>query len=95
MSGWGGARVTRARAAWALRLPVPCSRCGRDVTPDQAWQLDHLTARAIDPAATWTTGNLWPAHRRCNESAGGRLGARRRWGARMERRDTGPPSRPW
>lgn len=97
MSGWGGRKVTEARRAWATRLPVPCSKCGRDVEPDQPWHLDHLDARAIAPQRTWDPANLWPAHKRCNERDGGRMGAQRRW-AKAGRRpsvDRAASSRPW
>lgn len=63
------------RAALATRLPLPCSRCGRSVEPDEPWDVDHLTPQA--EGGTHELANLWPAHRRCNRSHGGRLGRAR------------------
>ncbi len=74
MSTWSGRTVTRARAYWRKRLPLPCWRCGRPVTDDQAWHVGHLTDRALGGHTT-DRSNQWPEHARCNTSAGGKLGA--------------------
>lgn len=74
MSGWGGRRVTQARAAWAQLLPLPCSRCGQLVHAHQAWHLDHRTPRSQGG----TDATIWPAHRRCNLRAGATPAARPR-----------------
>lgn len=93
MSGWNSSRGIKAREAWKLRLPVPCSRCGRDVEPDQEWDLDHLKSRSERPDLTWDQTNQWPAHASCNRSHGGRLGAKRRWA--KQRQKLGVQSRAW
>ena len=55
---------------WAAKLPVPCCRCHRPVTPDQAWHVDHW------PIPREFGGrDTWPAHAWCNMSAGGKRGA--------------------
>lgn len=73
MSRWGGRASTSARALWATKLPLPCSKCGRPVLPTQRWHVDHVIPR-------WAGGalgpeNQWPAHGACNEGAGGKRGA--------------------
>lgn len=73
---WSGRTVLRARAVWARRLPLPCSRCGRPVEPWQRWQVDHLTALADGGWAGEM--NQWPAHGSCNERAGNRTAAAHR-----------------
>lgn len=52
--------VVAAGQAW-------CARCGRWIAPGQPWDLDHAADR---------TAYLGPSHRRCNRSAGARLGAK-------------------
>ena len=71
MSGrWSGREVTNARKHWAARLPVACCRCGRPVTADTPWQVDHWPVpREFGGTETW------PAHSHCNLSAGGKRGA--------------------
>lgn len=68
--------MTRERERLAAMLPLPCVRCGRDVTPDMAWHVDHLVARAL--GGGHDAGNLGVAHARCNMSAGSALGRARR-----------------
>jgi hypothetical protein len=63
----GSTRAWRKlRAAAALTLPRPCSRCGELVLPDQAWHLDHLVAR-VDGGDDQLVA---PAHALCNLRAG-------------------------
>lgn len=82
---WGGSEARKARAFWAPRLPVPCCRCGRLVIPDPAmkgdgWQPDHWPIpREFGGTETW------PAHARCNLSAGGKRGAEIVNAKRMQR----------
>lgn len=73
MSGsWSGSRVRSARAHFTPLLPLPCARCGLDVTADMAWHVGHQVDRAL--GGGHELSNLWPEHKRCSESAGGRLG---------------------
>lgn len=76
VGSWSGRRVTRERARLALTLPAPCVRCGRTVTPEMVWQVDHLVARAM--GGGHDRANLGVAHVRCNTSAGSELGRQRR-----------------
>lgn len=70
MSNWGGYAATKARRNWASRLPLPCCRCNRIVTADMLWQVDHYPIpREMGGTETW------PAHAKCNMSAGGKRGA--------------------
>ena len=73
---WGGRKVTRARALWAARLPLPCRRCRRPVYANQRWHVGHVVDLARGGAED-DVANQWPEHARCNESAGGTLGAQR------------------
>lgn len=70
-----GVTTTRAwqarRQRWAARLPLPCLRCGQQVQPWDAWDLDHATARALGGADEDT----WPSHASCNRADGAKLGA--------------------
>ena len=67
---WGGREVTKARAHWASRLPVPCCRCHRPVLSTDSWQVDHWPIpREFGGTETW------PAHSLCNLSSGGKRGA--------------------
>lgn len=75
VSSWSGRQVTNARAYWRPRLPVPCCRCQKPVIPDprlphDGWQVDHWPVpREMGGTETW------PAHSKCNMSAGGKRGA--------------------
>lgn len=56
-------------------LPAPCCRCGRLVVPrpglpNDGWEPDHWPV----PREQGGT-QVWPAHSRCNRSAGGKRGA--------------------
>lgn len=70
----------KLRKAIQPRLPLPCVNCPHVVTPDQRWQVGHIRDAALGGRPTRT--NTGPAHeycaacrRRCNQVAGGRLGA--------------------
>lgn len=69
---WGGSYTRSARARLLPLLPLPCAKCGFDVTADQRWHVGHQVDRAL--GGTNDPSNLWPEHGRCNESAGGKLG---------------------
>lgn len=68
--------MTRERAYFAALLPLPCSRCGRTVTSEMVWHVDHLVERVVGGGNG--RSNLGVAHARCNMSAGQALGQRRR-----------------
>ncbi len=69
------ARIVRAATSAAHQRgeSVPCIRCGREVAPDQRFDVAHR----IDASRGGSNdlSNLAVEHRRCNRSAGGRLGA--------------------
>ncbi len=76
MTAWSGRKVSAARAHWARRLahgPLPCYRCRRPVYAHQRWQVEHMEERAL--GGREDRSNEWVSHGRCNESAGGKLGA--------------------
>lgn len=85
---WRGRPVIAARAYWTARLqagPLPCVRCGQDVTLDHAWQVDHVVSLLEGGAVG--RANQGVAHTRCNASHGGRLAhLNRRARTRAERR---------
>lgn len=70
---WGGNDSAKARAIVAPTLPRPCTRCGETVTADMKWHADHILEDVF--GGTSTPDNLGPAHKHCNESAGGKIGA--------------------
>ncbi|MBK8445414.1 MAG: HNH endonuclease [Micropruina sp.] len=73
---WAGSRVTKAREFWKPRVAagLACSRCKKPILPGQSWQVDHLIPREFG-GMELGLGNTWPAHSRCNTSAGGKRGA--------------------
>ncbi len=80
--------VGKLRAYWTARLtagPLPCSKCGRPVTTAMRWHVDHVVPRAMGGASN-DVNNTWPAHGRCNESAGQAL-AQSRMRARRDQSD--------
>lgn len=87
---WGGAQVRKARAMWRPRLPLPCCRCTLPVVPDpskpgEGWQVDHWPI-PFELGGTET----WPAHARCNTSAGGKRGAQITNAKRKQRKRSEP-----
>ncbi len=73
------------RQALAARLPLPCSRCGQDIERGEPWDVDHLTPQAEGGGDE--VANLWPAHRACNRSHGGKLGRKRQTDDNRGKRD--------
>jgi len=70
----------KLRKVIAPQLPLPCIDCGHAVTPDMTWQVGHR--HAASAGGRPTVENTGPSHtycptckRKCNQSAGGRLGA--------------------
>jgi hypothetical protein len=64
----------------AARLPLPCVNCPHVVLPEHSWQVGHIIDAAVGGQPTPT--NVGASHafcpwckRKCNQSAGGRLGA--------------------
>ena len=58
------------RQAWAMRLPLPCLRCGELVTVLDDWHIGHRIPRSVAPELTWDEDNTWPEHAACNLAAG-------------------------
>lgn len=88
---WGGHESRKARAEWKPKVAggVPCCRCGKPVVPrpwlpHDGWEPDHY------PVPRWKGGTAtWPAHApECNQSEGGKDGARITNARRAERRET-------
>lgn len=79
---WGGNRSTKARAIVRRMLPAGCVRCGGLVTDEMEWHADHIQER--DAGGGDSPSNLGPAHARCNESHGGRIGAAITNGVRVQ-----------
>ena len=67
--GYGYEHKQRRKALRALVEAghAVCSRCGLPIHPLAKWDLDHLDDRS---------GYAGPAHRFCNQGAGGRKAAR-------------------
>lgn len=62
-----------------------CGRCGHPITEGQAWHVGHILDDAL--GGSDTPENVRIEHKRCNESAGGRLGARIANDKRRPRKD--------
>lgn len=64
----------RLRPEIEAMLPLPCVEgCGRLVEKGQDWHVAHLTPASR--GGRTARDNVGPAHARCNQRAGGRLGA--------------------
>lgn len=67
-----------ARKYWAARLraegALPCFRCGRPVTLQHKWTVEHVLERTHGGSTT-DLANQWVSHGSCNFASGGRLGA--------------------
>ena len=59
-----------------VRQATHCAKCGARGTSDNPIEAGHIIPRA--EGGTNTPGNYRPECRRCNRSAGGRLGQQRR-----------------
>jgi len=86
---WGGRRVMAMREHWRLRLPAPCPRCGRPVTPDQAWDVGHILPIHSYPQLRHNIINTRPEHAACNRRDGARITRRRTRERQQARRDAG------
>lgn len=67
-----GAPHQALRRAWQARIaqhPITCTRCGKRITANDEWHLDHEDDR---------TSYRGPSHAKCNTSAGGRKSAENR-----------------
>jgi hypothetical protein len=93
---WGGSASRKARAVWAPRVAagVPCCRCRKPVLPrpwlpHDGWEPDHY------PVSRWQGGTqTWPSHSpECNQSEGGKDGARIARARRAERATTTQPGK--
>jgi DNA-directed RNA polymerase subunit N (RpoN/RPB10) len=73
-AGWGGRRSQAIRAQWAALLPLPCFRCGKPVTDDHTWDVEHDPPRSVAGDDAIVVG---VSHATCNRSHGGRLRHRR------------------
>jgi hypothetical protein len=74
------------------RLPLPCVNCPHPVMPTDRWQVGHIKDAALGGRPT--IANAGPVHefcerckKRCNQSAGGKLGASITNGKRQAAKD--------
>jgi len=80
-AGWASISAA-ARPLLEAALPLPCIQgCGRMVEPGQAFDIAHR----VDLARHGDVNDYGVAHRGCNRSAGGRLGAAMMNGRRRTR----------
>lgn len=75
----------KLREKFARLLPSPCIECGQTVAKTDSWQVGHKRAAAEGGRPTLT--NTGPVHTRCNQRAGGQLGARITNGRRNAQKD--------
>jgi len=79
----------KLREQHSATLPRPCIDCGRMVTREDSWQVGHIRAAMNRGAPTFS--NTGPSHTKCNNSSGGRMGAR----VVNSRRRRAQDIRPW
>lgn len=70
----------KLRAKLKPQLPLPCVNCPHAVMPDDEWQVGHRQDAAFGGRPT--LANVGPSHsycracrKRCNQVAGGKIGA--------------------
>ena len=90
----------KLRAKLQPQLPLPCVNCPHPVMPGDKWQVGHRQDAALGGRPT--IGNVGPSHtycqycrKRCNQVAGGQLGARIANGNRTRRRNETNGIREW
>jgi len=90
----------RLREQIAPSLPAPCVDCPHLVTPDQRWQVGHIIP--LSRGGKTTRSNTGPSHswcptcrKRCNQVAGGRLGAAVTNAKTVSKRQASKDIRPW
>jgi hypothetical protein len=90
----------KLRALIAPRLPLRCLNCPHAVTKDQTWQVGHRHDAALGGRPT--ASNTGPTHawcpackKRCNQVAGGKLGAAVTNAKRRAARQVSRDIRPW
>lgn len=85
-------RVHRPRIK--ATLPAQCIDCPGVVMPTDRWQVGHRVSVAEAKAMGWSRqqidhpSNLGPTHSKCNQSAGGKLGAKVSSAKAAARRET-------
>lgn len=88
-SKWQGSVATKCRAHWKARLHqegmLPCYRCGKPVTPEMRWDVEH-TVRRVDGGNDGDLSTQWVSHAACNRADGGRVGAARTNARKAERK---------
>lgn len=79
----------RERKRWQAVIDANgtwCRRCGGQIYPGMAWDLDHAPGKE---------GYRGPSHRKCNRRAGGRVGAALTNGKRWAEKRKNGVSRQW
>lgn len=91
---WSGSNVTKARASWKTRLPLPCFLCKRPVTGAETWVVEHMVPRS-QGGDVLGVSNQWVSHRTCSDKQGGQLGIARVNASRQSVRHEDQRTRPW
>ena len=71
---WGGAGATKAKAYCKRVYGWTCWICGRPITTDEDYTVDHVKERRHYPELTWEPSNWRPAHRRKKDYCPGNSG---------------------
>lgn len=69
---WTGTNVTKARAYWRMRLPLPCYLCGRPVVAEDKWVVEHMVPRSAG-GSVLAVSNQFVSHRKCSDRSGGKI----------------------
>lgn len=91
---WSGSNVTKARASWVKRLPLPCYLCSRPVTGLDPWVVEHMVPRS-QGGDTLGVSNQWVSHRPCSDRQGGQIGSALTNASRSSARHEDQRTRPW
>lgn len=59
---WVGRRATLARKECQRIYGYTCHLCGRQITDDSDYSVDHVIPRSVRPDLTWDPTNWRPAH---------------------------------
>ena len=59
---WVGRRATQARRQCMTIHGFTCWLCGRQITDESDYSVDHVIPRSIAPELTWDVTNWRPAH---------------------------------
>lgn len=94
MTTWSGHTVSKARAHWKARLPLPCHLCPGTVDGTRPWVVEHIVPRSLGGDTT-DPSNQWVSHRTCSDKSGAKVRTARRRAAQPAPRRLEENPAPW